>query len=91
MSFYQCDAHGLSSMFSEVSVVCLNLILILFIICTLQSKKIHVIATCTVMTPTHGRDRHTFDWCGFKKRLNDRNKAGLRGQVDLTDVCNQTA
>lgn len=76
-------------MFSEVSVVCWYLIF--YMIWILQSRQIHVITTCTVMTPTHGQDRDTFDWWGFKKRLNDRNKSGLRGQVGLTDVCNKTA
>lgn len=77
--------------FSEASLRSLNLILILSIIWTLQFKKIHVITMCTVMTPTHGdRVRDSFDWWGFKKRLNDRNKSGFKGHVGLTDVCNKT-
>lgn len=75
-------------MFGGVSVVCFNLILILCISWTLQSKEIHVLTACTVMTPTHDWDRRTFDWWGFEKRLNDRNKSGLRGQAGFRDVCN---
>lgn len=77
-------------MLSDVSVLCWNLILFLPVIWTLQSEKIHVIATCTVMTPAHGRDRDSFDWWGFKERLNDGNKSGFRGQAGPTDVCNKT-
>lgn len=55
--FSQCPVY--SRIISEVLSGVLKLIL--YIIWIVQSKKIHFITACTVMTPTHGQDRETFD------------------------------
>lgn len=47
----------------------------------LQSDQIHVTAAHAGTAPAHGgrrRQRATLDWCGFKERLNDRDKSGLQ-------------